>query len=229
MSSSRSIILDKLRRAQRPFSDVPPRPHTYLPVTSIEDTSPDGLLERFTAELNRLSGEVFVVDGEDAARDKVVELLKSHHTTQLLAWHFTRIPVRKLRGAIKEAGITITQPDTHDEFRAEMLETVRHAEVGLTGADAVAASTGTLIVSTGPGKGRIPTILPPVHIAVVTLNQFVPRIEDWVAAERANDMATIRSSDNLCFITGSSRTGDIEQTLVLGVHGPGKLQVVVRR
>jgi L-lactate dehydrogenase complex protein LldG len=229
MTSSRDQILNKLRAAQRPFPDASNPPQDYLPVTTIEDTSPDGMLARFTEEMTRLQGEVFVVEGEDAARDKVVELLKSHNTQQLLAWHFNRIPVRKLRDAIEETDITIIQPDTHDEFRAEILEACREAEVGLTGADAVAASNGTLIVSTGQGRGRIPTILPPVHIAVVTLNQFVPRIEDWVADQRQNDLETIRTSSNVCFITGTSRTGDIEQILVLGVHGPGKVQVVVKR
>lgn len=231
--SSRDQILNKLRAARQGgghvLPDVPPRPVSYLPVTSVEDTSPEGLLARFTSELNKLSSDVFLVEGDDAARDKVLELLKSHNTTHLLAWHFTRIPVKKLREAIEDAGIKITQPDIRDEFRAETLQHCEGAQVGLTGADAAVASTGTLVVSTAHGKGRIPTVLPPVHIVVITLDQLVPRLEDWLANERAQGLPTVRSSANLCFITGPSRTGDIEMVLVLGVHGPGKIQVVVKR
>lgn len=229
MTSSRDNILNKLRAASQPFPDAPPRPKAYLPVTDQDDLSPDGLLARFTLEMGRLQGQVFPVDSDADAREKTVELLQSHHATHILAWHFTRIPVKKLRDAIEAAGITITQPDVQDEFRAETIEAIRDAQVGLTGVDAAAATTGTLIVTTGTGKGRIPTMLPPVHLVVMTLDQLVPRLEDWVAQERAQSLKAIRDSGNVCFISGPSRTGDIEMELVLGVHGPGQLQVVVRR
>jgi L-lactate dehydrogenase complex protein LldG len=223
-------ILNKPRAAGQPFPDAPPRPKTYQPVTSIDDTSPDGLLARFTAEIERLTGEVFVVDGDDAARDKILDLLSNfHHAKHVLAWDFTHIPVAGLREAVEAAGIRITVPQMHDEYRAEMIESIHDAEVGLTGVDAAAATTGTLIVSTAPGKGRIPTILPPVHIAVITLDQIVPRLEDWVAAERADGLTKMRGSANVAFITGPSRTGDIEMSLILGVHGPGIVQVIVKR
>ena len=85
------------------------------------------------------------------------------------------------------------------------------------------------MVSTAPGKGRIPTILPPVHIVVAELGQFVVRIEDWLVQERTEGNPTLEQSANICFITGPSRTADIEKQLVLGVHGPKQLQVVVKR
>jgi L-lactate dehydrogenase complex protein LldG len=110
----------------------------------------------------------------------------------------------------------------------ETLAAAAEAQVGLTGADAAAATTGTLVFTTAPGKGRIPTVLAPVHIAVITLNQIVPRLESWVAAQRASGLP-LTDSANFCFISGPSRTGDIEMQLILGVHGPGKVHVVVRK
>lgn len=229
MSSSRDRILSKLRSVPAPFEDAPARPKAYLPVTAIDDTSPQGLLARFSAELTRLKGEVFPVTGDEAARGKVLELLQAHKARSILAWDFAHIPVQDLRRAIEGAGIEIIQPETHDEFRAETLELSRDAEVGLTGADAAVAATGTLIVTTAPGKGRIPTVLAPVHIAVITLDQILPRLESWLAAERARGMPSVANSANICFITGPSRTGDIEMELILGVHGPGQVQVVVKQ
>ncbi|MCC6803091.1 MAG: LUD domain-containing protein [Anaerolineae bacterium] len=228
MSSSRDTILNKLRSARRPFADAPPRPAAYLNVTTQDDETPDALLERFTRELGALTGEVFPVRGAAAARKKVLQLLAQHEAKRILAWDFAHIPLDGLEAAIREAGIEIIQPDAHDEMRMETLTASADAQVGLTGADAAAATTGTLVFTTAPGKGRIPTVLAPVHIVVITLNQIVPRIESWVAAQRAQALP-LRKSANFCFITGPSRTGDIEMQMVLGVHGPGKIQVVVKR
>jgi L-lactate dehydrogenase complex protein LldG len=229
MTSSRDNILNKLRAARRPFEDAPPQPRQYLPVTHIDDTSPDALLARFTDELVRLKGEVYPVEGDDAACELVLKLLRSHDTTRILAWDFACIPVEGLEQAIRDAGSTIIQPNLHDEFREEILETMRDAQCGVTGVDAAAATTGTLIVSSGAGKGRMPTVLAPVWIPILTLDQILPRIEDWVARERASDLATIRGSSNVAFITGPSRTGDIEMEMILGVHGSGVVQAVVKR
>lgn len=228
MPSSRETILNKLRSSRRPFDDAPPRPKTYLNVTLQDDESPEALLARFTKELGALTGEVYAVDGDDAARAKVLEILAQFEAKSILAWDFANIPVEGLETAIREQGIEIIQPDTHDEMRMEMLTASAEAQVGLTGVDAAAATTGTMIFTTGPGKGRIPTVLAPAHLAVITLDQIVPRIESWIAAQRAKGLPLTKSA-NFCFITGPSRTGDIEMQMVLGVHGPGKIRVVVKR
>lgn len=229
MISSHDKILNKLREAQKPFPDAPPRPQHYLPVALVEDTSQEGLLNQFSRILQELQAQVFVVDGDEAACDKVLELLKSHNTTNLLAWDFKHIPVQHLESAIKESGITIHYPEMHNEFRRETIETIHEAQVGLTSADVAIAATGTLVVSTEPGKGRIPTVLAPVHIAVITLDQIVPRLEDWVARQRAQGLDSLWNRANTCFISGPSKTADIEMQLIYGVHGPGIVQVVVKK
>ena len=228
MLSSRDTILNKLRSSRRPFADAPPRPQKYLNVTTQDDVSPEALLARFTKELTALTGEVYPVDGDEQARSKVLEILEQFEVKSMLAWDFANIPVEGLESAIRATGIEIIQPDTHDEMRMETLTASAEAQIGLTGADAAAATTGTLVFTTAPGKGRIPTVLPPVHLALITLDQILPRLESWVAAQRANGLPLTESA-NFCFITGPSKTGDIEMQMVLGVHGPGKIRVIVKR
>ncbi len=234
MANAKETILNKLRGA-RPFTDAPPRPRRYLPVTRLDDQSPEGMLHRFTLEMTALDGEVFVVDGDEEARSCILGLLESHNTRRIAAWHFKHIPVAKLYTAIQKAGYTVDYPNIKgdDEDRAAQMTRIETAEVGLTGVDAIAATTGTLIVSTGAGRGRIPSVLPPVHIAVATLGQFVPHIEGWLANIRAGQGAgeptPLADSTNITFISGPSRTADIEKQLVLGVHGPKRVQVVVKR
>ncbi len=228
MSSSRETILEKLRAARRPFPDAPPRPQQYLDVTVQADETPGALLERFSRELADLHGEVIPVTGDDEARAQVLELLATHKTQSIIAWDFAFIPVEGLEAAIRDAGITIIQPDARDDLRMETLAASAEAQVGLTGADAAAATTGTLIFTTAPGKGRLPTVLAPIHVAVITLEQIVPRLENWIAAQRAAGLP-LQDSANVCFVSGPSRTGDIEMELILGVHGPGKVQVIVKQ
>jgi L-lactate utilization protein LutC len=227
--SSRDAILGRLRAARRPFENAEPIPDEYVAVTLQEATDPDALLERFSRELTGLKGEPFSVKGDAAARKKIIELLNGHEAASVLVWDFQHIPVKGLPKALEEADIEVVRLDTHDEFRAESLALAEQVKVGLTGADAAVATTGTLVVTSGPGKGRLPTVLPPVHLAVITLDQIVARLEDWVALQRTADLQPIRRASNFCFISGPSRTGDIEMQLVLGVHGPGRVQVVVKR
>jgi L-lactate dehydrogenase complex protein LldG len=226
--SSRDNILNKLRGVHRPFDDAPPRPKNYLNVTVQDDESPDALLERFSKELGALTGEVYSVTGDEEARAKVLEVLEQYEAKSILAWDFAHIPVDGLEAAIRATGIEIIQPDSHDEMRMETLSASAGAQVGLTGADAAAATTGTLIFTTAPGKVRIPTVLAPVFLAVITLDQLLPRLESWIAKQRALGLP-LTDSANVCFITGPSRTGDIEMQMVLGVHGPGKIRVIVKR
>jgi L-lactate dehydrogenase complex protein LldG len=227
-TSSRDAILSKLRAAKRPFEDAPPRPRVYIPVANDLDTSREALVQRFAAELTNLKGEPQIVAGDFGAREAVMKALSALGVTRLLAWDFAHIPVPGLREAIEAAGIEIIIPDTTDEFRAETLDAAESAQASLTGVDAAVAATGTMIVRTQPGKGRIPTVLAPVHIAVIGAGQIVGRLENWVAAQRARGLGDILDGANVCFISGPSRTGDIEMELILGVHGPGRVIAIIR-
>ncbi len=229
MSNSREIILNKLRAAQRPFPDAPPRPKTYLPVTQIEDTSPKALFDLLNKRLGEMSAQAYLVDGDAAATAQVLDLLRGQNVNHIISWDFEHIPVAGLQEAITAADIRISFPEVHGSDRKAVLDDAKMAGAGLISPDAVAASTATLIVHTAAGRGRIPTVLAQMLIAVVTLDQLVPRIETWLERERAAGLPNIATAANLCFISGPSRTGDIEMQTVLGVHGPGIVRVVVKQ
>ena len=99
----------------------------------------------------------------------------------------------------------------------------RQAEVGLTGCDAAIAETGSLVFRLGKGKSRAIALLPPLHVAVVQPRDFCFSMGEFfqMHAER------VAASASCTFVTGPSRTADIELTLTLGVHGPGKLVVLI--
>ena len=69
--------------------------------------------------------------------------------------------------------------------------------------------------------------LPPVHVALVRANQLVPRLEDYIAHQRANGLTAFTEGSNVVLLTGASRTADIEMNVVYGVHGPLELHVIL--
>lgn len=98
--------------------------------------------------------------------------------------------------------------------------------VGITGAFCAIAETGTLLTLSGPRTPATTSLLPETHIAVVRKERVVRSMEDaWklVRAERSG----VFMPRALNFISGPSRTADIEQTLVLGAHGPYRVHIVL--
>jgi L-lactate dehydrogenase complex protein LldG len=97
------------------------------------------------------------------------------------------------------------------------------ANVGVTSADYAFAETGTMVMISGPDQPRLISLLPPVHIAIFRSGQILVGLDELFTllprpAEQTSSMV---------MITGPSRTADIEQILVRGVHGPGEIYAVI--
>ena len=96
--------------------------------------------------------------------------------------------------------------------------------VGITGSFCAIAETGTLMLLSGPDTPATASLLPETHIAIVRASRIVAGMEEaWnlVRAERGELPRAVN------FISGPSRTGDIEQTIVLGAHGPYRVHIVL--
>ena len=102
------------------------------------------------------------------------------------------------------------------------------ADIGITGADYAVAETGSVVVLPRAGLSRLVSLAPPVHLALVRPQDVVDTLDDVFLLRRLDyyrnggDMGSY-----LNFITGPSRTADIEQTLVVGVHGPKEVHMII--
>lgn len=96
--------------------------------------------------------------------------------------------------------------------------------VGITGCFCAIAETGSLMLLSGPENVASAALLPETHIAVVPQSRIVAHLEDAYALMRAERGELPRATN---VISGPSRTGDIEQTIVLGAHGPYRVHVIV--
>ena len=181
------------------------------------------MIASFTRELEKLMGKVHRVADDAQACARVLELLGARGVRRVLAWDDQWLRPADLGAALRDAGVVIEPcwlPSDGHERTARLKALV---VVGITGAHGALADTGSVVVVSGPGRGRIASLLPPTHIAVIGADQLSPTLATFL---RANpEVADIGS--NVVAITGPSRTGDIEGTLVLGVHGPGDLHVIV--
>ena len=96
--------------------------------------------------------------------------------------------------------------------------------LGITGVFCAVAETGTLVITSGAGTPTATMLLPDTHVAVLRADRIVAGMEEAFALVRAEHGAMPRA---LHFVSGPSRTGDIEQTIVVGAHGPFRVHIVV--
>jgi L-lactate dehydrogenase complex protein LldG len=203
-------------------------PTAAIPGTASAAAPPSHALprrERFRAALEALAGTAHDARSMDEAADVIATLASRLGTATLLAWSDEAIGVPGLGDALRTRGLTAVVPDIPQrgpEREAKLAE-LAALPLGLTGADAGLAETGSVVLATGPGRPRMASLLVPVHVAVLR----VERLVDSVSALLATRGDLVAAGSNLVAITGPSRTADIEHTLSRGVHGPGEVHVIL--
>lgn len=228
MTNGRDKLLSKIKTSLR--AAVLPglktgHPGSFQGYTYPTEAPPEALAAQFQQELEALSGHAYVITDVEEIVPVLLKILQQHSAQRILAWDDQGLNLPWLRPALTGAGITIENGDlAPDEAgrKARWLE-LDDIQVGLTGAQGGLADTGAVALISGPGRGRAVSLLPPVHIALLPLSCLYPSLPAFLAD---NPNATAEGS-NLVLITGPSRTGDIEMTLTMGVHGPGEVHVVI--
>ncbi len=109
-------------------------------------------------------------------------------------------------------------------LQIEARPTIGNDRLGITGCMCAIAETGTLVFTTGADTPSASALLPDTHIAVLRADRVVPGMEEAFALIRREREVMPRAVN---MISGPSRTGDIEQTIVLGAHGPFRVHILV--
>jgi L-lactate dehydrogenase complex protein LldG len=99
--------------------------------------------------------------------------------------------------------------------------------VGVTGSDFALADSGTLVLLSSPGQGRSASLLPPVHVAILPASRILPDLPALLTTLPRTPADALKRGSVVTLVTGTSKTADIELTLVRGVHGPGELHVIL--
>jgi L-lactate dehydrogenase complex protein LldG len=189
-----------------------PAPDQYEPVipalssSSVSTTTP--VVELFRQNVEAVDGHCVVARDEAEITQAVRRIL-----TDLGARRIAISDAPVLERLIRVADLEVA-PNASDIFEFD---------VGITTAQAAIAETGTLVLDGARERHRLVSLVPPVHIAIVDASLIFYTLGEALAFVRRNG----EISPAVTFITGPSRTADIELTLAIGVHGPQELYVIV--
>lgn len=175
--------------------------------------------DRFLRELKAVGGAGDRLPDAGTAADRIVALAeaasRTYDSRQVLLSAEADVAVLNLPAALAAAGLEAVVWDPSAPPGA-MKRLAERSCLGVTGADAAVAETGSLLLSASPERGRLISLLPPVHVAAVPVAKLLP------SAAEAFRMLALRGEmpSQVVFITGPSKSADIEFDLSIGVHGP---------
>ncbi|CAI8018037.1 Lactate utilization protein C [Geodia barretti] len=196
--------------------------------TRLRENRPQ-LLDRFVEMAAKGGWNVHRVSGAEAAVGQVDSIIGELGATRIVRSGqpvFDDLPVDT---ALDWRGIELV-PVVRDSLttREELREKMRHADVGLTGTDYALAETGSLVIMPRQGLSRLVSLVPPVHVALVRPEEVLESLHDLFLLRRLEyKRRGGEMGSYLNFITGPSRTADIEMTIVQGVHGPRAVHMIL--
>jgi L-lactate dehydrogenase complex protein LldG len=213
-TSERERLFTNVRTALRRAANQPLDQAAPLAALSLAVPLSDRNLyiDLFVQNFETLAGKAFVVPDVSAVVPALGPLLEGKQV------------VASNSPYLETCGITaLPQVRSGITDRAELRQACATAGIGITSVEYALAETGTFVMLSSPREARLISLLPPVHIAVFSCSRILANLNELLSvvpnpAEQTSSMV---------LITGPSRTADIEQILVRGVHGPGEVYAVI--
>ncbi len=215
MQTARNSILNVLKSSPKEAS----APRLQTPPLNEISLDREALVERFSNKMTSQSGIMYRASDITQARRILSEILKAEGIRSLIASNDDMIKMLGLHEWGISAGIKIFSSENLRERNA-LKDKAFSVDAGITGAAFAVAESGTIGIAAGPDMPRLVSIAPPVHIAVVPLNRL------YTTYETATGSIETMPSE-LILITGPSSTADIQATPFKGMHGPGRLFVIL--
>jgi L-lactate dehydrogenase complex protein LldG len=156
-----------------------------------------------------------------------VDLIAERRAKAVVTWGTPLLAELEL--LFKGLGIGATTVEGTDEgSRAETRKALISANLGITEADFAIADIGALVLLSGERQSRLVSLLPPVHVALVRATAVVPTLAHLLPLlGEAGPEAPGPLASAVTFISGPSRTADIEANRVIGIHGPIEVHAVI--
>lgn len=208
MTTTRDSILADVRSAlgRRAGQPVPPVPGRMSPRTPGD---PAAELDMFLGEIGKLGGHTAKVS-PDGLADALAALVRDEDVKKATLWPIPALAELCVAEALTRLGVEIVSPYAGKEALAT-------CDLGITAADHAFPETGTMLLRSTPERPRMVSLVPRVHLALID-----PGI---LRADLSPAFEQVKGEGYFVFVTGPSRTADIELTVTIGVHGPKALYV----
>jgi len=209
--TSRETILSNIRKELGRSAGQHPAP-LAAPVLRVPLLDRNLYKDLFVQSFEKLAGKALVTQSSSGVVAALASLLDGKRA------------VASNAPFLRTCGITdLPQVQSGFTNRELLREACVAADIGITSADYALAATGTFVMLASPHEARLISLLPPVHTAVIPRSRILANLDELLSilpkpAEQTSSMV---------LITGPSRTADIEQILVRGVHGPGEIHAVI--
>lgn len=186
-------------------------PAAWLPPVPASEAERVSLFEKNSLDLKT---EVRHCADATAVAAELADLAREHSWQSIGSHHF---PLGD--EAVSKLGLPVVFTDSPYETSA-----LERCDAGVSGCECLIAQTGGILVTSRSAGGRVLSVLPPHHVVIASTAQLVGDLSDAFCVLKKNHGSAPAFAS---FITGPSRTGDIERILVLGAHGPKKLTVLL--
>lgn len=183
----------------------------------------ESIVEQFRQKHESLAGIVHLVSGTSEAAEKVVSILREKGAEKVALSELPEDFRQTLEQRCTEAGMSVLKPPFDN---AELPGALDSIQVGVSWAAFAIAEAGALVEFATDDANRLVSALPLVHISLFRAADLIENLTDAAAPIRNFYIENPRNA-TVSFISGPSRTADIEMRLILGVHGPAETHAII--
>jgi L-lactate dehydrogenase complex protein LldG len=179
------------------------------------------LIATFSKEIESLSGRCHQASSLADAIRIILRIAAENNCLSVVKQRLGIEGEEQIRTELQDHGIRVSEL----EECKEPLDTLRSADMAITSTDLLIANTGTLAIGTRSDEERLASCLPRIHVAIMSSGGIVSDPLD--AAQYLRGLLQSEMPNSVTFISGPSRTADIEMKLILGVHGPHQVHAII--
>ena len=241
--TSKVKFLDRIRHALGRESDsnfeainqeffMNPEP-AYRDALSDSNENAKALIDEFKENAESQGWSTSKVPDLSGAKEVLISILNGIECKSIVCTNEQAVNLMDLDKILSNQEIKICKLMSNDNRNTNAIESEQYfrsvaevADVGITGCDFAVAETGTIVVIPKSGVSRLVSLTPPVYIAIVWQGQVLRSLDELFAVRRYQ---TINGLENgyMNLISGPSRSGDIENIMIQGVHGPGEVHLIL--
>ena len=241
--TSKVKFLDRIRHALGRESDsnfeainqeffMNPEP-AYRDALSDSNENAKALIDEFKENAESQGWNTSKVPDLSGAKEVLISILNGIECKSIVCTNEQAVNLMDLDKILSNQEIKICKLMSNDNRNTNAIESEQYfrsvaevADVGITGCDFAVAETGTIVVIPKSGVSRLVSLTPPVYIAIVWQGQVLRSLDELFAVRRYQ---TINGLENgyMNLISGPSRSGDIENIMIQGVHGPGEVHLIL--